>query len=66
MKDLGSLPLINKQSLPQGYVRNRIDTQGLTNSVVSVFTAGIFKETLKRLDIYSNVFGSARSFIAMY
>ena len=31
---------------------------------MSVFTAGIFKETLKRLGIYSNVFGSARSFIA--
>ena len=55
-KDLGSSPSINKQSLPQGYVRNRIDTQDLTDLVVSVFTAGIFKETLKRLDIYSNFF----------
>ena len=58
--------MINKQSLPQGYVRNRIDTQDLSDSVVSDFTAGIFKETLKRLDIYSNFFVSARSFIAMY
>ena len=64
--NLGSSPSVDTKSLPQGYLGNRIDTQDLTNSGVLVFTAGIFKETLKHLDIYSNFFVSVRSYIAIY